>query len=158
MAKLCRIDIGQRMTPPDWISDLFALGESSGKRFFFLGDEEQIVEEFTRQVQSNQQNLNIVGCHLGFLFGKGVNENLLKVLRDSKADIILTAMGMPVQEIWANSVRHSIPPSKIIATGAMFRHYIGGYQRPRIADRVGVVCTTGFRTKESLAEVFDWVA
>ena len=38
-ALFCGVKLGERMTPPDWIDQLFAQCEAAGHSLFFVGDE-----------------------------------------------------------------------------------------------------------------------
>lgn len=122
-AWLAGIKLGQRMTPPDWIDDLFALCVARGYRVYFIGDEPAVVERFAAVVQGRYAALEIAGWHDGFF--ELDDECVLAKLVSANADVIITAMGMPRQELWAAQAMDKVDKGVFIATGALFRWYTG---------------------------------
>jgi len=60
-------------------------------------------------------------------------------LRAARPDIILTGMGMPRQEYWADGMRASLDHGIFIAAGALFRWHTGRERRaPRWMCRIGL--------------------
>lgn len=118
--------LGERMTPPDWVDRLFARGVARGWSFFFVGDEMPVVEAFARAARDRHPGLNVAGAHHGFFSdGDDAAEALLARLRAARPDVILTGMGMPRQEYWADGARSRLDHGVIVATGALFRWYAG---------------------------------
>ena len=139
-AALRGIRLGQRMTPPDWIDELFARCAAQGYSVYFVGDTAPVVEHFAQEVQRRYPKLKIAGWHHGFFPLQGAeNEQLLSEIRDSGADIILTGMGMPRQEFWAEDARTHLEKGVLIATGALFRWYTGFERRaPKWITAIGL--------------------
>ncbi len=129
-AKMLGKTLGERMTPPDWIDDLFALCARRRYCVYFLGDTEDVVHRFLKKVQQNHPHLRIAGCHDGYfdLDGDAAPQIMNEIVR-LNPDIILTGMGMPRQEKWAWLAKRRIGKGVIIATGALFRWYTGYEQR-----------------------------
>ena len=65
-SKILGTDVGTRMTPPDWIDDLFKVAEKNSFRLYFLGDENEVIQKFVEQVKTNYPNLVVTGFHDGF--------------------------------------------------------------------------------------------
>ncbi|MBP7275541.1 MAG: WecB/TagA/CpsF family glycosyltransferase [Kiritimatiellae bacterium] len=115
-----------RMTPPDWVDRLFAQGVEKGWTFFFVGDEAPVAEAFARVAKERHPGLNVAGIHHGFFRDDDeTNAALLARLREFRPDIVLTGMGMPRQEYWADHARQHLDHGVIVATGALFRWYTG---------------------------------
>lgn len=129
-AKILKQLIGQRMTPPDWIDDLFQVLTEHEKAVFFLGDEEKVVYKFTKRVKKKLPSLKIAGFHHGF-FNTQDHENseVIDKINNSKADVLLIGMGMPLQEKWAYENRTRLSVKAIISIGALFRWYSGVEKR-----------------------------
>ncbi len=129
-ARLLGKTLGERMTPPDWIDELFKLCIRKNYRLYFIGDTDQVVSQFVRTVQENHPYLRILGWQNGFFVEGGEDElrNLNEINR-LKPDIILTGMGMPRQEKWAWRAKKRLGKGTIIATGALFRWYAGVERR-----------------------------
>ena len=64
--------LGQRMTPPDWIDDLFTLCVQKNYSVYFLGDTDEVVGQFASTVQNKYPGLKIVGWHHGFFDVQGL--------------------------------------------------------------------------------------
>lgn len=122
--------LGQRMTPPDWIDELFALCVRKNYSVYFLGDTDEVVGQFSKKVQANYPDLKVAGWHHGFFDLQGLeNEEVVVAIDESGADIIITGMGMPRQELWAWEAKPHLQKGVIIAAGALFRWYTGVEQR-----------------------------
>jgi len=101
-ARLLGKRLGERLTPPDWIDDLFVLCVSKGYSVYFLGDTDEVVGGFARKVKLDYPELEVAGWHNGFFDLHGTdNECVVKTIAGTGADIIVTGMGMPRQELWA---------------------------------------------------------
>lgn len=128
-ARLLGKKLGQRMTPPDWIDELFKLCVQRRYCIYFLGDTSEVGLRFTRQAKEKHHELRIVGQHDGFFTLDGdANVRIMNEIQRLSPDIILTGMGMPLQEKWAWQAKARLGKGVIIATGALFRWYTG-YER-----------------------------
>jgi N-acetylglucosaminyldiphosphoundecaprenol N-acetyl-beta-D-mannosaminyltransferase len=129
-ARLLGLRLGRRMTPPDWMDLLFRRGAAEGWSFFFLGDEPGVAERFEACAKSRHPALRVAGCHPGFFEPGGAEDRAVtEAIRALRPDVVLTAMGMPRQEIWADRARGSLEHGVVIATGALFRWYTGMERR-----------------------------
>lgn len=125
-ARLIGKRLGQRMTPPDWVDELFSRGVERGWSFFFVGDESAVVETFAHTAAERHPGLSVAGTHHGFFApGDAADAALLKRLGALRPDVIITGMGMPRQEYWADAARRRLDHGVIIAAGALFRWYTG---------------------------------
>ncbi len=139
-ARLMGIKLKERTTPLEWIDDLFKEGEKRHLSFYFLGDEEPVVQRFIDQVVQRHPNVNVAGHHHGYFRLKSEEDiKICNHVNRSKADIILIGMGMPRQEIWGYNSRPRLEKGILIATGALFRQYIGFEKEcPRWMSRSGM--------------------
>lgn len=129
-ARLLGKKLGERMTPPDWIDELFTLCVQRRYCIYFIGDTHEVVQLFYQTVKNKYPNLRIVGTHDGFFAPGGDQEiRTLNDINRQRPDIILTGMGMPRQEKWAWSAKKRLGKGVIIATGALFRWYTGVEKR-----------------------------
>jgi N-acetylglucosaminyldiphosphoundecaprenol N-acetyl-beta-D-mannosaminyltransferase len=137
-AKILNREIGQRMTPPDWIDDLFGICVKEKKNVFILGDEGKVIELFVRKVKENHPGLIIGGYNNGY-FNKHNSENdsVIKNINSSKCDILIVGMGMPLQEKWIYENRQKLKVKISLTVGALFRWYCNYEKRaPRwMTDR-----------------------
>jgi N-acetylglucosaminyldiphosphoundecaprenol N-acetyl-beta-D-mannosaminyltransferase len=138
-ARLLGKPLGERMTPPDWIDDLFKLCVQRRYSLYFLGDVDEVVHRFARTVQTRYPGLRITGWYNGFFDLAGdENQRILRELVRLRPDVILTGMGMPRQEKWARQASRCLGRGVFIATGALFRWYTGVERRaPRWMTATG---------------------
>jgi N-acetylglucosaminyldiphosphoundecaprenol N-acetyl-beta-D-mannosaminyltransferase len=138
-AKILRQKVGERMTPPDWFAQLMHLLIDEDKRVFFIGDEEGVVSKFVNVLQIDFPELQIVGYHNGFFDRHGEqNTMLINKINELNTDIVITGMGMPIQETWSFENSNRLNVSIVFSTGALFRHYLGIDKRgPRFLTNYG---------------------
>lgn len=138
-ARLLGKKLGQRMTPPDWIDELFMLCVQRRYSVYFLGDTQEVAGLFAQTAKQKHPALKVAGFNDGF-FNMN-NEESIRILREIQRlepDIILTGMGMPRQEKWALQAKQRLGKGVIIATGALFRWYTGVEKRaPRRVTQSG---------------------
>ncbi len=129
-ARILGVDLGERMTPPDWIDELLAAGAAAGLRFYALGDEPGVAEAFVAAARARHPAATFCGTHHGFFDMAGAEGNaVLEAVRAAQADVVITGMGMPRQELWADRHGRDLGRGVILATGALFRWYAGLEQR-----------------------------
>ena len=129
-AKLLGLEVGQRMTPMDWLDDLFELCAQNHWSIFLLGDEHEQGCAFEKKLKERHPNCVLAGFHHGFFSRKGEeNQQVIDLINRSQASIVLVGMSMPIQEKWiAENARYLNAPVKI-ATGAFHRVYTGNIAR-----------------------------
>ena len=139
-ARLLGEKLGERLTSPDWIHDLFELCVEQGYTLYFLGDTGEVVSLFSKTVQQIHSELQVVGVHHGFFeLGDDMAVQVEREIVRLKPDIILTGMGMPRQEKWAWQTKNRLDQGVVIATGALFRWYTGVEKRaPRWMTQYGL--------------------
>jgi N-acetylglucosaminyldiphosphoundecaprenol N-acetyl-beta-D-mannosaminyltransferase len=138
-ARLLGKKLGQRMTPPDWIDELFKRCVQRRYCVYFLGDTNGVVRQFSQAVKEKYHALRVVGRHDGFFsLDDDANVRIMNEIQRLGPDIILTGMGMPLQEKWAWQAKQRLGKGVIIATGALFRWYTGYEKRaPRWMTQYG---------------------
>jgi alpha-1,3-mannosyltransferase len=83
----------------------FLAGTSHQFRVFILGGEPGVADASLRQLSQIYTRHTFVGAHSGF-FEEADNEEIIRSIRESKADVLLVGMGNPRQEWWlANHFR-----------------------------------------------------
>lgn len=128
-SKILNSKIGKRMTPPDWVDQLFGEGVKHERSFYFIGDEPHVIQRFIETVSTKYPNIDISGYHHGFfLDNEEVENELLEDLEKKRPDILLIGMGMPRQELWAIKASGVTGNTNMITVGALFR-YISGVDK-----------------------------
>ncbi|MBN1780051.1 WecB/TagA/CpsF family glycosyltransferase [bacterium] len=123
-AKILGTDVGDRMTPPDWIDDLFKVAEHNSFRLYFVGDEDAVIIKFIDILKEKFPNIVIAGFHHGF-FHDDINvcDWVVQDIASKKIDILIVGMGMPVQEIWIDKYKLKLNAKVILTVGALYRWY-----------------------------------
>jgi N-acetylglucosaminyldiphosphoundecaprenol N-acetyl-beta-D-mannosaminyltransferase len=81
-------------------------------------------------VRARHPGLAVAGTHHGFFQPGDAEDMALRArIRALRPDVIITGMGMPRQEYWADAVRPGLDHGVIIAAGALFRWYTGMERR-----------------------------
>jgi N-acetylglucosaminyldiphosphoundecaprenol N-acetyl-beta-D-mannosaminyltransferase len=131
-ANILGTPLKERMTPPDWIDDFFSRCILENKKIFFVGEPQQTLDVFRRVLGEKHPGLSIAGFHHGyFTFDSDEEKALIHTLQETRPDFILTGMGMPKQEMWAERMRGCLSSGVILSTGALFKWYAGIEVRKR---------------------------
>jgi N-acetylglucosaminyldiphosphoundecaprenol N-acetyl-beta-D-mannosaminyltransferase len=138
-AKIMGVDVGERMTPPDWIDSLCRTLAANGHSVFLLGDEDGIAERCAERLRQQSPGLKVAGCYHGFFKKEGAeNDEVIKRINAAAPDVILVGFGMPLQEKWISENADKLNAKVFITVGAMFRWLIGeGSRAPRILSSNG---------------------
>jgi len=68
-------------------------------KIFFLGAKPEIVENAINKMKEKYKDTKITGYHHGF-FKDEDNSHICKLIKDSNAQILFVALGIPKQEFW----------------------------------------------------------
>lgn len=129
-AAIAGVKVGERLTPADWVDDLFNLCAARRWPVFHLGDIEQVGDDFRRKLAHKHPKCRLVGCHHGFFQKTGPESGaVVKAINASGAKILLVGLGMPVQEKWAWANRDRLQPPVILAVGSLARVFTGHIKR-----------------------------
>lgn len=120
------ISLPQRMTPPDFVDEIFERVAAQGDGIFLLGDEESVVAEMERVVNRRLPGL-VRGHHHGF-FQQADGDDLARKVADSGARVVLVAMGSPLQERWIRRLAPRVGGTWL-AVGGLFRWLTGTERR-----------------------------
>lgn len=123
-AKILGANVGERMTPPDWIDDLFKVAEQKSYNLYFLGDEDEVIQKFVKAIKIKYPKLIIAGFHHGFFHQDiKLSEQIVKDISANMIDVLIVGMGMPLQETWINKNKNYLNARVIISVGALYRWY-----------------------------------
>lgn len=113
---------------------------SSGLKHFLLGDTEETLDKIVEK--ASNKNALIVGtysppfCKLEeYDF-----ENIAKIINDSGADIVWTAMRAPKQDFFNRKLLTYVDNKVCVGVGAAFRFYLGEYKMaPPLIKKLGLM-------------------
>lgn len=86
------------------------------KRVAIFGGTKTTLEKATTEIQNKYQNLTIVKAIDGY---QGIEKDpqIAEEIANESPDIVLVALGNPMQEIWINKYSHLFPKSVMIGIG-----------------------------------------
>lgn len=125
--------IEHRATPPDWIDLLAGAASAQGVSFFLLGGREGVAKEAGRRLADKHPGLRVVDCADGY-FDKGHlsagNQAVVATINAARPDILVVAMGMPIQEQWLSDNWDHLEVRVAITAGALLDYIAGEKTRP----------------------------
>jgi N-acetylglucosaminyldiphosphoundecaprenol N-acetyl-beta-D-mannosaminyltransferase len=120
-ARLTGQKLDYRLTPPDWIDDLCDLLKKNNCGAFLLGAKPGVTESAANMIRNKHAGIKIES-HYGYfdLVGRE-NDDVVEMINQSKAEILLVGMGMPLQEQWIVNNKNRLSHVKVIMpVGALF--------------------------------------
>lgn len=113
-------------------TDLFPLicrdAVDSGIKLALLGAHPGIAQRCADNMSSQFPGLNIVWTHDGY-FSADDESEVIKAINDSDAQILLVAMGVPMQEFWIARNADKLRVPVLLGVGALFDFYSGAMPR-----------------------------
>lgn len=94
-AKMLDIDIPERIPGIDIAQQLLQFGSDVKKTIFLFGAKQEVLDAFKREIEKEYPDIDILGMCNGYV--KDKNEVFEKI-KELEPDIVLVALGMPVQE------------------------------------------------------------
>jgi N-acetylglucosaminyldiphosphoundecaprenol N-acetyl-beta-D-mannosaminyltransferase len=120
--------IRQNLNGTDLFPRLCAALARSGRSMYLLGARPGVAADVAAWAQRHFPQLRIAGTHSGYFEGDD-EATVLAEIRDSGADVLLVAMGVPAQDHW---LRHNLKRSGAtvgIGVGGLFDFYGGRIPR-----------------------------
>ena len=128
--KMCKWPLGERLTVADWIDDLFEVCSREAWPVFWLGDTEEVGEEFEKRVRAKHPQLVFAGRHHGFFKKSGPeNDAVIEQINASGAKVLMVGMSMPIQEKWLYANRARLAPPVRLTFGGAARIVTGHIRR-----------------------------
>jgi N-acetylglucosaminyldiphosphoundecaprenol N-acetyl-beta-D-mannosaminyltransferase len=120
--------IRQNLNGTDLFPRLCAAAARHGHRLYLLGARPGVAAAAARWAEREFPSLRIVGTRSGY-FGAGEEETALAAIRESGADILLVAMGVPSQDLWLRRNLKRSGATVGIGVGGLFDFYGGRIPR-----------------------------
>jgi N-acetylglucosaminyldiphosphoundecaprenol N-acetyl-beta-D-mannosaminyltransferase len=106
----------------------------SGGSIFLLGGRIGVAEAAAGSLGQLCPGLRIAGTHRGFL-GPDEDDEVVKQINDSGAQMLLVAMGVPRQELWLNRMMPVLNPLMAFGVGGLFDYLSGRIPRAPVPLR-----------------------
>ena len=112
----------------DLVPDLLEKAARMGKSVYLFGGTPGTADAAANRLISTIPNLRIAGTRDGF--GGAADSNaVIADINDSGADIVLVALGVPMQELWLHKHAHRLDAPLTLAVGALFDFLAGTVAR-----------------------------
>lgn len=94
-AKMIGIHLPERIPGVELAEELMVYGNQYGKRIFLLGAKQEVLDALCGVIREKYPNLTICGAVNGYVQDK---DAVFEEMKAQAPDIVLVALGMPVQE------------------------------------------------------------
>lgn len=124
----------------DWFPKLAAAAARAGVRIFLLGAAPGVAERAALTITQAGCGAAIAGTHHGF-FKRGTAEEdaVIAAINASGADIVLAALGVPLQDTWLAANRARLNAPVIAGVGGLLDFFAGEFARaPKAWRAVGM--------------------
>lgn len=118
----------------DLVPALLAKAASMGKSVYLFGGTPGTAQAAANRLVNTIPDLRIAGTRDGFA-GAADTDAVIHDINDSGADIVLVALGVPMQELWLHANAHRIDAPLTLAVGALFDFLAGTVSRAPKAVR-----------------------
>ena len=108
-----------------------------GRSVYFFGSREGVAETAAERACDLAPGLKVAGTRHGY-FSKDDENEIIDAINTSGADIVLVALGVPMQDVWIARNRQKLAASLVIGVGAQFDFWSG-----RVARAPSVLRKTG---------------
>ena len=137
-----RKPLPERVAGSDLVPALFDRGTARGLRVFLLGAASGVADRAACNCHARWPGLQVVGVDsppLGFERQPAENERILRLIADSRPDVLVVGFGAPKQELWVHAHREAIAASVVLCAGATIDFLAGEKRRaPRWMQRGGL--------------------
>ena len=127
-SKIFKPEIPGRVNGTDLMEALVKLSAQKGYSIFFLGSEEQVIQEVVSIYSKKYPTLRIAGYRNGY-FSPWDEKNIVKCIRKSNADILFVAFGTPKKEIFIKKYKYELKVPVIHGVGGSFDVVAGKTKR-----------------------------
>ncbi len=122
------LQVRSNLNGTDLVPALLAAAGGDGRSCFLLGDRPEVVEGAAAAISRRYPGWRVVGCHHGFLDAAD-DARVVATINAAKPDLLLVAMGNPLQERWIASHAGTLSARLTIGVGALFGYLSGDHRR-----------------------------
>jgi N-acetylglucosaminyldiphosphoundecaprenol N-acetyl-beta-D-mannosaminyltransferase len=127
--KILKNETRQNVNGTDLFPRLCQRMSESGSRLYLLGAEPGVAEDVANWVKSSYPGVELVGADHGYQEDEG---SAISRIRESQADVLLVAMGVPYQDKWISRNLGRLGVGVVMGVGGLFDFYSG--KTPRAPD------------------------
>ena len=116
-AKFLGYNIKERITGVDLAEYLFELANKNKYKVYLFGATEEVVEKLEQILKDKYPNIKIVGASNGYIKDK---DAVMEYIKTTKPDIVMLALGIPLQEKLINKHINDFKKGIFIGVGGSF--------------------------------------
>ncbi|GLS24789.1 WecB/TagA/CpsF family glycosyltransferase [Marinibactrum halimedae] len=122
------VDLKDNVNGTDLLPHLCRKASKMDKSIFLLGGQDGVAEKAKNNLLMSYPDLSIAGSHHGY-FKPSETNKIIEEINNSGADILLLAMGSPIQEAWLQDHKHLLHCQCALAVGGLFDFFSGKVKR-----------------------------
>ncbi|WP_148277326.1 WecB/TagA/CpsF family glycosyltransferase [Brumicola pallidula] len=127
-AKYIGVRICENVNGTDMLPYLCVAAQKTKKSIYMLGSKPGVADKAAQHLLKIYPNLNIAGSQDGY-FSTEQTHDVISRINQSCADILLVAMGSPIQEEWLEKNAAQLQCNTALAVGGLFDFYSGNITR-----------------------------
>jgi N-acetylglucosaminyldiphosphoundecaprenol N-acetyl-beta-D-mannosaminyltransferase len=131
IARYLGFPLKKRATGSDLMLEFLKLAEKRGYRSFFYGDTADTLELLSMRLQERFLGLQIAGTFSPPFrpLTRGEDAEVVRMINDSKPDVLWVGLGLPKQELWIYEHRSRLNVPVAVGVGAVFKFLSGKVKR-----------------------------
>jgi len=133
-----RSAVPEKVSGVDLMERLLAVGGDRNLSVYLLGTTQERLDALQRVILEKYPKVTIVGARNGYFRPEEYPE-VIRGIREARADVLLVGMPAPFKEIWCEEHRDALATPVILGVGGAF-DVIGGFVRraPHLLQRAGL--------------------
>lgn len=137
-AKKLNVPIKERVTGIDLFQNIVKIAPKKNYRIYLFGAKEKVVKKVKDIFEKEYPGIKIVGYRNGY-FTEDDEKQIVKGIKDSKADILFVAFSSPKKEYWINKYLDEMNVPFVMGVGGSFDVVAGITKRaPKWVQRIGM--------------------
>jgi N-acetylglucosaminyldiphosphoundecaprenol N-acetyl-beta-D-mannosaminyltransferase len=132
IGKLVGLNIQPRITGNDYFHSVMdVMNEAGGKRVFFMGSTDAVLEKIQLKAVKKYPSLEKIGTYSPPFgdWSEAENQAVIDAVNEFKPDVLWVGMTAPKQEKWVHANRNKLNASVIGSIGAVFDFYAETHPR-----------------------------
>ena len=127
--KMLKVGLKENVNGTDMLPFLCQMASDNKYSIFLFGAKPGIADKMREKLEYKYPAIRIVGTCDGFVLGKEAETEMINSIKRLKPDIMLVALGAPLQEKWINEHAEKLPCRLMIGVGGLFDFYSGNIRR-----------------------------
>lgn len=137
LSRLIRRRLPERVAGVDLVQGLCESASETGSSVYFMGAQPDVVKDVVQRMKNNVPGLDVAGYDDGY-FTEDQSAERVNAIRESKADLLIVAMGVPRQEDFIRDNWDQLGVTLAIPVGGSFDVIAGRKKRaPKWMQKTG---------------------